>query len=77
MTQVCVLPEYRSHGIGRIVDGSDYSEPASAKILLASLTVTEANDRAVELYFRLGFDTQKYLTHSSGKVIVSTFKIQT
>jgi ribosomal protein S18 acetylase RimI-like enzyme len=57
VTQVCVLPEYRSHGIG------DALMHRAAQVLrargfgLLTLTVTQANEGAVHLYERLGFAT--------------------
>ena len=55
VTQVCVLPEYRCTAWEN-VDGGQRREPAPAKLLVLSLTVTEANARAVTLYQRLGFE---------------------
>jgi ribosomal protein S18 acetylase RimI-like enzyme len=57
ITQVCVLPEFRSTGLGEAMLA------ASTKVLRArgfnfiSLTVTEANDRAIALYKRIGFES--------------------
>jgi ribosomal protein S18 acetylase RimI-like enzyme len=59
VTQVCVLPEYRSHGIGERLLASTTANLRQRKFSLLSLTVTEANARAVELYLRLGFDTKR------------------
>jgi ribosomal protein S18 acetylase RimI-like enzyme len=59
VTQVCVLPEYRSHGIGESLLAATTTNLRQRKFSLLSLTVTEANDRAVELYLRLGFDTKR------------------
>ena len=59
VTQVCVLPEYRSHGIGEALLASTTANLRQRKFSLLSLTVTEANARAVELYLRLGFDTKR------------------
>jgi ribosomal protein S18 acetylase RimI-like enzyme len=59
VTQVCVLPEYRSHGIGEWLLESTTANLQQRKFSLLSLTVTEANARAVELYLRLGFDTKR------------------
>jgi ribosomal protein S18 acetylase RimI-like enzyme len=59
VTQVCVLPEYRSHGIGELLLASTAGNLRQRKFSLLSLTVTEANARAVELYLRLGFVTQR------------------
>jgi ribosomal protein S18 acetylase RimI-like enzyme len=59
VTQVCVLPEYRSHGIGESLLAATTTNLRQRKFSLLSLTVTEANDRAVQLYLRLGFDTKR------------------
>ena len=59
VTQVCVLPEYRSHGIGESLMAATTKNLRQRKFSLLSLTVTEANDRAVQLYLRLGFTTQR------------------
>ncbi len=59
VTQVCVLPEYRSHGIGELLMAATTRNLRQRKFSLLSLTVTEANDRAVQLYLRLGFNTQR------------------
>jgi ribosomal protein S18 acetylase RimI-like enzyme len=59
VTQVCVLPEYRSHGIGEALMAATADHLRQRKFTLLSLTVTEANTRAVDLYLRLGFDTKR------------------
>ena len=59
VTQVCVLPEYRSKGIGEALLECSTSNLRQRKFSLLSLTVTEANSRAVELYLRLGFETKR------------------
>ena len=59
VTQVCVLQEYRSHGIGEALLAATTANLRQRNFLLLSLTVTEANARAVELYLRLGFDTKR------------------
>jgi len=59
VTQVCVLPEYRSHGIGELLLASTAGNLRQRKFTLLSLTVTEANKGAVDLYLRLGFDTKR------------------
>lgn len=59
VTQVCVLPEYRSHGIGETLLAATAANLRERKFSLLSLTVTEANFRAVELYRHLGFDTKR------------------
>jgi ribosomal protein S18 acetylase RimI-like enzyme len=59
VTQVCVLPEFRSHGIGEFLMGTTAANLRRRNFALLSLTVTQANARAVELYERLGFDTKR------------------
>jgi ribosomal protein S18 acetylase RimI-like enzyme len=59
VTQVCVLPELRSHGIGEALLAATTQSLRNQKFTLLSLTVTEANARAVELYERLGFTTTR------------------
>jgi ribosomal protein S18 acetylase RimI-like enzyme len=59
VTQVCVLPEYRSQGIGEALLAATFSNLRRRKFTLLSLTVTEGNARAVELYKRLGFTTNR------------------
>ncbi|HET7442387.1 MAG TPA: N-acetyltransferase [Terriglobales bacterium] len=59
VTQVCVLPEYRSRGIGEILLAASAANLRKRKFTLLSLTVTQANSRAVDLYKRLGFATNR------------------
>ncbi len=59
VTQVCVLPEYRSKGIGESLLAATVTNLRKRGFSLLSLTVTEANDRAVALYRRLEFDTKR------------------
>jgi ribosomal protein S18 acetylase RimI-like enzyme len=59
VTQVCVLPEYRSRGIGESLLAATEGNLRKRDFALLSLTVTEANARAVALYRRLGFDTKR------------------
>ena len=59
VTQVCVLPEYRSRRIGESLLAATTTNLRLRHFSLLSLTVTEANARAVELYRRLGFDTKR------------------
>jgi ribosomal protein S18 acetylase RimI-like enzyme len=58
VTQVCVLPDYRSHGLGKALLAATASNLRQRKFTALSLTVTEANTKAVELYRRLGFETK-------------------
>ena len=59
VTQVCLLPEYRSHHIGEALLACSAANLRKRKFSSLSLTVTEANHRAVELYKRLNFDTKR------------------
>ena len=59
VTQVCILPEYRSRGIGEALLACTANALRQRKFSMLSLTVTEANSRAVDLYRRLGFDAQR------------------
>lgn len=57
VTQVCVLPEYRSHRIGESLLAASTANLRQRNFSSLSLTVTEANVHAVALYRRLGFET--------------------
>jgi len=59
VTQVCVLPEYRSRRIGESLLAAATADLSRRNFSTLSLTVTEANGHAVELYRRLGFDTKR------------------
>ncbi len=59
VTQVCVLPEFRSHGIGEALLAASAANLRQRNFSLLSLTVTAANTRAAELYLHLGFETQR------------------
>jgi len=59
VTQICVLPEYRSHGLGELLIAAAAANLRQRKFSLLSLTVTEANTRAVTLYLRLGFNNKR------------------
>ncbi|WP_260704689.1 GNAT family N-acetyltransferase [Edaphobacter flagellatus] len=55
ITQLCVLPSFRGLGLGRLL-----LQHAMAQLMIAgysaiTLTVTEANRQAVQLYLALGF----------------------
>ena len=55
VTQVCLLPDYRGHGIGENLIACTANALRARNCSLLTLTVTEANRRAVDLYKRLGF----------------------
>ncbi len=59
VTQICVLPEYRSRGIGESLLAATVAELRKRSFSMLSLTVTEANHRAVDLYRRLNFETKR------------------
>jgi ribosomal protein S18 acetylase RimI-like enzyme len=59
VTQVCVLPDYRVHGLGKLLLAATIRNLKQRKFTTLSLTVTEANKRAVELYLHLGFETKR------------------
>jgi ribosomal protein S18 acetylase RimI-like enzyme len=59
VTQVCLLPEYRSRGVGVGLLAAAAQNLRRRNFAMLSLTVTEANARAVELYQRLGFKTER------------------
>jgi len=59
VTQVCVLPEYRSRRIGESLLAATMGNLKKRSFSMLSLTVTEANARAVALYRRLNFDTKR------------------
>lgn len=55
ITQVCMLPECRSLGIGEHLIRHCCAELAARRFSEVSLTVTEDNQRALALYRRLGY----------------------
>jgi ribosomal protein S18 acetylase RimI-like enzyme len=57
ITQVCVLPEYRSAGLGEAMMAASTRNLRGRGFRFISLTVTEANDRAIALYKRIGFES--------------------
>jgi ribosomal protein S18 acetylase RimI-like enzyme len=59
VTQVCVLPEYRSMGIGEALLKATAADLQRRDFSSLSLTVTEANGGAVALYRRFGFDSKR------------------
>jgi ribosomal protein S18 acetylase RimI-like enzyme len=59
VTQVCVVPDLRGHGIGKLLLATSTRALRQRGFELLSLTVTQANERAVALYERLGFSTSR------------------
>jgi ribosomal protein S18 acetylase RimI-like enzyme len=59
VTQVCVLPEFRSQRLGESLMAAATANLHHRKFSSLSLTVTKANERAVALYHRLGFATER------------------
>jgi len=59
ITQVCVLPEYRSAGLGVALLAATTRSLRDRHFRAISLTVTQANDRAIALYERIGFESQR------------------
>jgi len=57
ITQVCVLPEYRSAGLGEALLAASTKNLRGRGFHFISLTVTKANDRAIALYKRIGFES--------------------
>jgi ribosomal protein S18 acetylase RimI-like enzyme len=61
-TQLCVLPGYQGHGLGRMLMHSSIESLRSMKFHELTLTVTSENHTAVHLYEQLGFHTIKSFT---------------
>lgn len=59
ITQVCVLPEYRCAGLGVVLLAATTRSLRDRRFRSISLTVTEANDRAIALYARIGFESTR------------------
>jgi ribosomal protein S18 acetylase RimI-like enzyme len=59
VTQVCVVPEQRGRGIGEALLLAAGQDLRRRRFRSLSLTVTEANTRAVELYKKLGFQVAR------------------
>ena len=59
ITQVCMVPEMRGLGIGEALIAHTAANLKKRTFKMLSLTVTEANARAVELYRRLGFRSER------------------
>src|SRR5262249_31124457 len=61
-TQICVLPGYQGHGIGRMLMQSSAEALRAMKFRELTLTVTSQNASAVKLYEKLGFVTIRTFT---------------
>ncbi|MBV9573698.1 MAG: GNAT family N-acetyltransferase [Acidobacteriales bacterium] len=59
VTQLCVLPEYRAHGIGETLLAATTANLRQRNFSLLSLTVTATNEPALKLYQHLGFETKR------------------
>jgi ribosomal protein S18 acetylase RimI-like enzyme len=59
ITQVCVVPDLRGRRIGESLIALCTQELRNRNFAALSLTVTEANTKAVGLYLRLGFDVKR------------------
>ena len=59
ITQVCILPEYRGCKLGWALMEASANDLKRRNFQMLSLTVTEANHGAVELYKRLGFSISR------------------
>ena len=58
-TQICVMPGYQKHGIGRVLMEQSILALRRRHYERLSLTVTAVNSSAVDLYEHLGFRTIK------------------
>lgn len=61
-TQICVLPGYQGHGLGRMLMQTSAEALQGMKFRELTLTVTSENYTAVQLYEKLGFRTIKSFT---------------
>jgi ribosomal protein S18 acetylase RimI-like enzyme len=61
-TQICVLPGYHGHGLGRRLLEASLAALARQGYSGLSLTVTSANRRAVALYEGMGFRTLRHFS---------------
>jgi len=61
-TQICVMPGYHGHGLGRRLMEATIGALRSRNFTALSLTVTSANERAVHLYQEMRFERIKTFT---------------
>jgi GNAT superfamily N-acetyltransferase len=59
VTQVCLIPDFRGKGLGEALLARTCSALGGRGFKLLTLTVTEANHRAVDLYRKIGFETRR------------------
>ena len=59
VTQVCVVPDFRGHHLGEALLAASGNALRRRGAKLLTLTVTQANHGAVQLYNRLGFETKR------------------
>jgi ribosomal protein S18 acetylase RimI-like enzyme len=58
-TQICAMPGYQGRGLGRRLMEASLRALRVRRFSAVSLTVTSGNERAVQLYEKLGFQTVK------------------
>ena len=61
-TQLCVMPGYQGHGLGRRLINASIAALRARRFAGLSLTVTTSNTGAVRLYGNLGFTSIKEFT---------------
>lgn len=61
-TQICVLPGFQGHGLGRMLMQTSGETLRGMKFKELTLTVTSENYGAVQLYEKLGFSTIRTFT---------------
>ena len=59
VTQICIAPEYRGKGIASSLIATACADLRRRKFSALTLTVTQANANAVELYKKLGFSVTR------------------
>ena len=59
VTQICVVPQYRGTGLGRLLLAASAEQMDRLGARNITLTVTEPNKPAVDLYRGLGFETER------------------
>jgi ribosomal protein S18 acetylase RimI-like enzyme len=62
ITQICVSPQVRGMGVGHALLRKSLTTLREMGCRVASLTVTAANEDAVELYKRVGFEIKRQFT---------------